>query len=182
MMGTNTKDLNLKLLKSIKMINVEKGSLWYRLALYGVFFEERNISPNLCPFMRRVIFGFVLATCYSFSGALLIICILTPPIQIVMVLLYGPQFWIVADNPAMTVGLTLWIMFLVMGFFIFMGDTAPGKSIRETTTNACRKIDMEHWLIIEWISAIHNKICPSVSFNGKIIDGYITKTEKEINE
>lgn len=161
------------------MINVEKGSLWYRVALYGVFFEEHHLSPNLCPFMRRVALGTVLILCYVFLAALVLLCIFTPILQTILVMLHGPLFW--EGNSPMVIGLAIWAIALVCCVLWLFYDTDIGEVTRKTVRETYHNAEIDKWLVVEWIYAFHHKICPSLSFTGEITDGHISKTE-EVDE
>jgi len=159
------------------MINIEKGSIWYRLALYGVFFEEIHMTSNLCPFMRRVMFGVVLIAGYVFLGSLVTMCIGTPPLQVMMAIMHGGEY--IIPNLAMVIGSAIWITGALIVVFWFFADTESGEAIRATVNKAYDKLDMDDWIIVQYYQAIHDKICPQLNFGGSIEDGHIKALNEE---
>jgi len=159
------------------MIDVKKGSLWYRLALYGVFFEEYKLDENLCPFMRRVGLGILLISCYAVIAAVVIAALTAPVFQVIMTVLYGTHYW--QDFGLMKLGLILWTFaFLILGVWFF-ADTDKGKGVRSVVYDTYKSAKVDEWLIIGWVHAIHYKMCPKLSFSGDKTDGHLNTKENE---
>lgn len=161
------------------MINVNKGSLWYRLALYGVFFEEMHLSPNLCPFMRRVLFGIILIAAYVFIGAYFIMATGTPPLQLIMVMLHGAAY--LEPNGAMIIGSCIWFVVMICVIGWFFADTDAGLKVRTVVGDTYTSLHFDDMLLVKWVIAKHNKICPQLEFTGHIDDANIavgTETEE----
>lgn len=159
------------------MINIEKGSLWYRVALYGVFFEECHLSPNLCPFMRRVLLGAFLILGYVMLAALILVCLGTPIVQLLMVILHGGAYW--ETNTAMVLGSTSWGMIVLVLLCWFFGDTTAGEQVRTTIDDQYDKLNIDNWIVVEYYKALHNKMCPQLSFSGDIVDAHIGDEKHE---
>lgn len=153
------------------MIDVKKGSLWYRLALYGVFFEEEQLSPNLCPFMRRVLLGMLWICIGVILGAFLIMALGTPFLQLFMVALYGSAY--LEPNTAMIIGSCIWFIVLLCVVCWFFADTDQGMKVRTIVSTNYNKLHIEDMLLVQWVLAMHHKMCPHLEFSGHTEDANI---------
>jgi uncharacterized membrane protein len=155
------------------MINIKRGSTAYRLALYGVFFEDYKIHDNLCPFMRQIVWGAGLALCYSLIIALLLMVALTPLVQIFHSFNDG---WAFEWNSAMVVGTVLWAMVLLISLVVlyFADDGSIAKTFVD---KQLENIDLPEWLIVQWMVALHQRICPKLNFEGDTKDGHLLESE-----
>lgn len=161
------------------MISIQKGSLLYRLALYGVFFEEYKLSPNGCPFLRRVILGTILVIIYSFLAAALLTCIISVPTVLIHTL-FGVGYLDI-HHPWFIFGSAIWMVAIVVVLFWFLNQTKMGEGICnkvddtiDATISTLKKLPFTAILL-----AMHEKICPKLSFHGDMTDAYLKAFEKE---
>jgi len=162
------------------MINVKKDSMWYRLALYGVLFEEYKIEKNLCPFMRRVILGLFLCCIYSIIIALLVFSFFWPIVIISHTILFGDLYYQIHKSIPWFVGIGEYILIISAFLVYYFTDTKQGIKLKEHfdeyfdeyfDENISKKVDDN--LIWKWIVAKHNQICPQLTFNGNYKDANI---------
>lgn len=144
----------------------------YRLAYYGCGMEHCSVPENLCPFVRRAIWGLCLCVIVGLVGGVwLAMAIVDPVVSLVL--------WVagVGEGPficfaTFAIGSVLWALAIgitgTIGIYEFMSindielPKIP-KPARTTERNGEQVLTL--WgLICEYSDAIHDKMCPRIEF------------------
>lgn len=144
------------------MLTVGKNTWHYRL--YRFYGDGHPDVANLCPYMRRVVFGIVtviLATILLTMVSFLIL----EPIAILILWAITGSFYLNFFGPNEGVVLFADIAIISIGLFclMFVGGRQAWRCAR---TSFVREVDEnpDGFLKISttWLKAIHDKICPSI--------------------
>lgn len=154
-------------------INVNNG--WYRLALYGTFFNKDKIKSNLCPFMRKVTIGTTLAfILYPSILAILLLSLAAPWYQAITALYYNDMaYWFVTADPFFHIGFILYWMSIITASIIGLIMLFTSNNFQNTYKNMLRgtlstldkgatAVGLEP--VAVWIKAVHNKVCIPIKF------------------
>lgn len=145
---------------------------FYRLAFYGSKCEHYDVPENLCPFIRRVVWGVILCVLIGVGGgSLLVASVLDPVISLVLWLFSsgtGPFF----SDFTLTVGLILWgfSACAVAGVGVVYLVKERGLSLPEVpkpkryVVRDGERVLTSWGVVCEWWRAIHDKICPRIEF------------------
>ncbi len=148
-------------------MNVNTQSIIYKFMNEGFILCDEHIPDNLCPYMRRFVKGVLLTFLLFFSVVWVALSMLILPFFVLLGQLVEP--YIALTFVAGTLGYIVLFGNLVVYFF---KRTATQSALRKAT-NTAGDVVVRAWdattdsLFSQWIKAIHDKVCPTLTFTAK---------------
>lgn len=151
------------------MIEISKTSLSYRFMLYGTFFEPKwKHQHNLCPFVRRMVLGWLLtAIVWPAVISFFIIALLTPIVHAVTALYFWDSSYFFVQTHMFLIGMVIYGL-----VFVAILSNLAEAFVNKRKTKAYEenfaairegRPPKKESVIIHYIKAIHDKICPEIS-------------------
>jgi len=150
-----------------------KGVL-YRLAWYGSVFDNTAIPNNLCPFIRRITSGILVVVSMICVGSVLAIALLDPVASAILHIFVGPGQLHFIDESFFVLGCAIYTAILGLGVYLFVYllmkilmcrlVLKPIRPKRTIITDQGRHVLTTYGVICEYLSALHDKICPKIEF------------------
>lgn len=142
-----------------------KGCL-YRLAYWGCGWDHNDVPTNICPFIRKVIWGIFVILLTIIVSVVVSIAVLDPVVSLILYIFgvgTGPYF----SEFSIVVGSSLWIGTTILSVMVYLTETDSGEALVKKVTSKASKVSETSstlQVIKQWFKAIHDKTCFEIVF------------------
>lgn len=141
------------------MIHINTNSLFYRFLDTNPLTDTWNISTNLCPYMRQVLFGIL----FNFFVASLFTFLMVAPLFTLIIMFIPVELWAPLWSAIAGLGIIEWVF--IIGFLIYFSYVrylSKYQPIHKAVDKVTGLNSVQQ--ATAWVSAKHDKICPPIQF------------------